>query len=393
MAAAAAAAAEARARLALVVSEPDAELDAEPIAGELQALQTAAENLTEEPIAGELQSGQTATEQAKSPNEKLTEEQIAVEPPALQPATGQTAEVSLVEMLDDPAKYLRILAGVVPADSETAAVLDFARSLFSAQLAGKHCLKQILIKTQALLSQTTAGQPASSNAKEQIAGEHQALQTVTEEVAKSFMKKLTKEEIAGEFQAFQTATEEAPQSSNEKLTEEQIAGGKDKKEKPYADKGWTPERRAEHAAAIEARQRQIAGELQALQTATDEGGTSSNEKLTKEQIAGGKHNNAGKGWTPARRAEYAAAIEVRQRQIAGEHQALQTATGEVAKSSMKKVTKEIAGELQALQTAAEEALQTTTEQAARPPNETLTKEPTAGGPHAALPSSKRPWFV
>jgi len=185
----------------------------------------------------------------------------------------------------------------------------------------------------------------------------------------------------------------APQSSNEKLTEGQIAGGKDKKEKPYADKGWTPERRAEHAAAIEARQRQIAGELQALQTATDEGGTSSNEKLTKEQIAGGKHNNAGKGWTPARRAEYAAAIEVRQRQIAGEHQALQTATGEVAKSSMKKVTKEIAGELQALQTAAEEALQTTTEQAARPPNETLTKEPTAGGPHAALPSSKRPWFV
>ena len=161
----------------------------------------------------------------------------------------------------------------------------------------------------------------------------QAIEMLTkEQELQESIEKLTKEEIAGELQALHTATEEAPQSSNDKLTEEQIAGGKDNKAKPYASKGWTPERRAEYAAAIEARQRQIAGELQALQTATEEGGTSSNEKLTKEQIAGGKDNNAGKGWTPARRAEYAAAIEARQRQIAGEHQALQTAEEEVAKS-------------------------------------------------------------
>ena len=96
-----------------------------------------------------------------------------------------SAEVSVAEMLDDPAKYLQILARVVPADAATAAVLSFARSLFSTQLAGQHCLKQLVGEIQALLSQTT--------------------------------------------------TEEAPQSPNEKLTEEQVAGGKDNKEKPDAD--------------------------------------------------------------------------------------------------------------------------------------------------------------
>ena len=218
-------------------------------------------------------------------------------------------------------------------------------------------------------------------------------------------RRRAKEQIAGELQALVDARATAdwhvgpPWSyafyaaatrASQELTHEGDRGGPSAPQAATEGSSQPPE----PDLSIETLTReQIAGELQALQTATDEGGTSSNENLTKEQIAGGKHNNAGKGWTPALRAEYAAAIEVRQRQIAGEHQALQTATGEVAKSSMKKVTKEIAGELQALQTAAEEALQTTTEQAARPPNETLTKEPTAGGPHAALPSSKRPWFA
>ena len=143
---------------------------------------------------GELQAVQTATEKAKSSSEKLTEEQIAGEHPASQ----------LVEMLGDPAKYLRILAGVVPADAETAEVLDFTRSLFVTQLAGHHDLKQIVGELQALLPQTTAGKAASSSSPLRYttsplaaarALEHQALQTATDE-AKSSMKKVTKEEIA-----------------------------------------------------------------------------------------------------------------------------------------------------------------------------------------------------
>jgi len=167
----------------------------------------------------------------------------------------------------------------------------------------KDVIKSISLRTQAAQERFTLPVLPCGEVEEQIASELQALRT-----------KVMAEQSTGELQTLQTATEQA------------------------AQRQASLEHRAESSEKTTAEQ--STGEPDALQ-------------ITAE-------HHFRKFWSI-----------LAQARCSDE----QIATEEVAKSSTKKLTKEeIAGEHQALQTAAEEALQTTTEQAARPPIEMLTKE-------------------